>query len=60
MKKVEVLVESLIEFLDQCEGGKLYPELKENDVIIRVNINPVTAEFIIGERYNPYKLTRKS
>ena len=50
MKKVEVRIELLLDFLDQYEGGKLYPELDEEDTILRININPITVEFTLGKK----------
>ena len=48
--KITVLKENVLEWLDRHEGDKLYPKLKENDTIIRVDVNPVTVEFIIGNK----------
>ena len=57
--KVEVRMGTLMEFLDEHEGGELYPKLSEDDEVIRVDINPITAEFIIGKRHSPYRRRRK-
>ena len=56
--KVEVNLETLMEFLDQHEGGKLYPKLGKDDRIIRVNLNPITAEFVLANRHSPYTLKK--
>ena len=48
--KVEVRQEDLMEFLDKYMDGELYPKLGEDDKVIRVNINRVTAEFILAEK----------
>jgi len=48
--KIQIDVNTLLEFLDKCEGGRLYPQLNEEDTIIRANVNPVTVEFILGKR----------
>ncbi len=58
--KVQINLDILLDFLDQQEGGKLYPQLSGKETITRVNINPVTAEFIISEPHSPYSLAHKS
>ena len=47
--KIQIDVNTLLEFLDKCEGGQLYPRLHKEDSIIEVNVNPITAEFVIGQ-----------
>ena len=58
--KIQIDVNTLLEFLDKCEGGQLYPQLNEGDTIIRVNVNPVTVEFIIANRHSPYNIARQA
>ena len=60
MVKVEILIENLMDFLDTCESGKLYPKLDKEDTITKVNINYGTAEFIIGKVHSPYHIKAKS
>ena len=49
MIRVEADTDRLLEWLDEQEQGKLYPQMAEGETILSVTVQGNFLEFVIGE-----------
>ena len=47
--KVSVRHDALIEWLDKMEGGKLFPQIAEEDEVTAVEVGYLDVTFTVGE-----------
>ncbi len=49
--KVSVPHDALIEWLDKMEGGKIFPQIQEEDQVTAVEVGFMDVTFTIGDYY---------